>query len=129
MQHQGSRRDRIPLIAFEQDGRLVPGHIPDDIRGRLRQYAGSVSFDTSRRYVAVSHPHEGIVSLWAARPTSFLATVELPDACGLAPGAGAGLFVATGAHGQIMRIDARTGESAAINRTDGTHWDNHLLAL
>ena len=129
MQHQGGRRDRIPLIAFEQVGRLLPAHVPDDVRGRLRQYAGSVAFDASGRYVAASHPHDGVVSLWTARPASFLAIAELPDACGLAPGSRAGSFVATGAHGQFMRIDARTGESATISRTDGVHWDNHLLAL
>ena len=54
---------------------------------------------------------------------------ELADTCGIAPGADAGSFIATGAHGQVMRIDARTEESTVVCRSDGTHWDNHLLSL
>ena len=129
MQYEGSRRDRVPLIAFEQDALLLPAFAPDDVSHRMRRYAGSVSFDTSGRYAAVSHPREGIVSLWSVRPARLLAVAALADTCGIARGAGAGLFIATGADGQIARIDARTGESTVLVRSDGSHWDNHLLAL
>ena len=129
MQHHGSHGERVPLIAFERDARLEPVYAPDDVRRRMRRYAGSVSFDVTGRYAAVSHPHEGIVTLWAARPARLLAVAELADTCGVARGASAGSFIATGAHGQIMHVDAPTGESHVLNRTDGAHWDNHLLAL
>ena len=95
----------------------------------MRLYAGSVSFDASGRYVAASHPHEGIVSLWATRPAGLTGHVELADTCGIAGHAGAGAFMATGAGGRIARIDARTGESMVLARSEGSHWDNHLLAL
>ena len=129
MQHQGSRQDRVPLVAYEQDARLVPLYPPGETSRRMRQYAGSVSFDASGRYVAVSHPHEGIVSLWATRPAGLMAFAELADTCGVTSHAGAGTFVATGASGQIARIDAHTGESTVLARSEGYHWDNHLLAL
>ena len=129
MQHQGSRQDRVPLVACEQDARLVPLYVPDEISRRMRHYAGSVSFDASGRYVAVSHPHEGIVSLWGTRPAGLMAFAELADTCGIAGHAGAGAFMATGAGGRIARIDARTGESTVLARSEGSHWDNHLLAL
>ena len=129
MQHQGGRRDRVPLLAFERKSRLVPADAPEDIRRRMRQYAGSVAFDASGRYAAVSHPHKGIVSLWATRPARFLRVAELADACGIARGAGAGSFVATGAHGRVVRLDAGAGTSLELSRMDGVHWDNHLLAL
>ena len=128
-QHQGSRQDRVPLVAYEQDGRLVPLYAPNEISRRMRQYAGSVSFDASGRYVAASHPHEGIVSLWRTRPAGLMAFAELADTCGIASHAGAGGFMATGAGGRIARIDARTGESTVLARSEGSHWDNHLLAL
>ena len=76
----------------------------------MRRYAGSVSFDASGGYAAVSHPHEGIVSLWGTRPARLLAVAELADTCGIVRGAGAGLFIVTGADGRMARIDARTGE-------------------
>ena len=95
----------------------------------MRQYAGSVSFDESGGYVAVSHPHEGIVSLWAAHAVRLLAVVELADACGIARGVGAGSFLATGTHGRVVRLNAATGTSLELNRADGVYWDNHLLAL
>ena len=129
MQHGGSRRDRVPLAAFERNSRLLPAYAPAELSRRMRQYAGSVSFDASGRFVAVSHPHEGIVSLWASRSARLLAVVELADTCGIAPGAGTGMFIATGAGGRIARIDARTGESTVLAHSEGSRWDNHLSAL
>ena len=133
MQHEGSRRDRVPLLAFDRDARLAPTYAPVEIGDRMRQYAGSVSFDASGHYVAVTHPHEGIVSLWASGSTRWfarwVAEVELADTCGIACGAGPGVFIATGAGGRIARIDARTGESTVLAFSEGSHWDNHLLAL
>ena len=131
MQHQGARTDRVPLIAFEQAGRLAPAHAPGEAGLRMRGYAGSVSFDTSGRYAAVTHPHEGIVSLWSANRSTahLLAVAVLEDVCGIAPDTGGGSFIATGAKGRIASIDVRTGESSILARSDGSHWDNHLLAL
>ena len=107
----------------------MPAYAPSEVSRRMRQYAGSVSFDASGRYVAVSHPHEGIVSLWASRSARWLALTELPDTCGIAAGTGTGVFIATGAGGRIARIDTRGGESIVVARSDGSRWDNHLLAL
>ena len=129
MQHQGVRTDHVPLIAFERGGRLAPAPAPAGVTRRMRGYAGSVSFDASGGHAAVSHPHAGIVSLWATRTARLLAVAALDDVCGVAPGAVAGSFIATGADGHIASIDARTGESRTIARSDGSHWDNHLLAL
>ena len=128
MQHEGSRRERVPLVAFDGDAGLVPAFAPAAVRRRMRQYAGSVSFDATGRYVAVSHPHEGIVSLWAARSARWIAAAELEDTCGIAAGTEPGVFIATGAGGRIARIDARTGTSVLLARTGGSHWDNHLQA-
>ena len=129
MQHEGSRRDHVPLVAFERLARLVPAYAPADISRRMRRYAGSVSFDASGDYAAVSHPHEGVVSLWASHPARLLSVTELADTCGIARDARAGSFIATGADGRIARIDARTGESTVLAVSEGSHWDNHLLAL
>ena len=129
MQYEGSRRDRVPLVAFERDAGLVPEYAPAEFSRRMRQYAGSVSFDASGRYVAVTHPHEGIVSLWTARSARCFALMELMDTCGIASGADTGVFIATGAGGRIVRIDAREGTSIVLARSDGSRWDNHLLAL
>ena len=129
MQHQGARTDPVPLVAFERGGRLAPAPAPAGMIRRMRGYAGSVSFDGSGDYAAASHPQAGIVSLWAVRSARLLAVAALDDVCGVAPGAGAGSFIATGADGRIAGIDARTGKSTILARSDGSHWDNHLLAL
>ena len=129
MQHEGSRRDRVPLIAFERDGRLLPAYAPDDISPTMRQYAGSVSFDSSGDYAAVSHPREGIASVWAVRAARLLQVAELADTCGIARGAARGTFIVTGAGGRVALIDALAGESTVLSSSDGAHWDNHLLAL
>ena len=111
MQHEGDRRKHVPVIAFERDARLVPVYAPRGVDRRMRQYAGSVSFDASGHFAAVTHPHDGIVSLWTTRPVRLLSLAELADTCGVAPDLKPGSFVATGAHGQIMHIDAPTGGS------------------
>ena len=129
MQHEGTRRDRAPLVAFDCDARLVPAYAPDEVGRRMRQCADSVSFDASGRYVAVSHPRDGIMSLWESRSIRWIAEPELVDTCAIAPGAGTGVFIATGADERIARIDAREGTSTVLARPDGSHWDNHLLAL
>ena len=129
MQHEGSRRDRVPLVAFDRNARLLPAYAPAELGRRMRQYAGSVSFDASGQFVAVSHPHEGIVSLWASRSAQLLAVADLVDTCGIAHGADAGAFIATGAGGRIARINARTGELTVLAHSEGSRWDNHLLAL
>lgn len=129
MQHEGHRLQRVPLIAFARNASLVPAYAPEDVGRGMRRYTGSASFDASGRYAAITHPHDGIVSVWSARSARLLSVAELADTCGVAPGTDAGSFIATGAHGQIMRIDARSGESTLLSRSDGTHWDNHLVAL
>ena len=129
MQHEGSRRDLVPLVACEEDARLVPVHAPAETGRRMRHYAGSVSFDASGRYVAASHPHEGIVSLWTTRPAGLTAVAKLPDTCGIAGCDGAEAFIATGADGRIARIDARSGESEVLALSQGSRWDNHLSSL
>ena len=129
MQHQGARTDPVPLVAFERGGRIAPAPVPAGMIRRMRGYAGSVSFDGSGGYAAASHPQAGIVSLWAVRSARLLAVAALDDVCGVAPGTGAGSFIATGADGRIAGIDARTGKSTILARSDGSHWDNHLLAL
>ena len=129
MQHEGSRRDRVPLVAFDRDAELVPEYAPDEFSRRMRQYAGSVAFDTSGRYVAITHPHNGIVSLWTSRAARCSALIELADTCGVAPGSDPGVFIATGAGGRVARIDAQEGSSTVLARSDGSHWDNHLMAL
>ena len=63
------------------------------------------------------------------RPARLLAVAELADTCGIVRGAGAGLFIVTGADGRMARIDARTGELTVFAHSEGSHWDNHLLAL
>ena len=63
------------------------------------------------------------------RSGRWFAGAELEDTCGIACGADAGVFIATGAGGRIARIDAREGNSIVLARSDGFHWDNHLLAL
>ena len=47
MQYEGSRRDRVPLVAFDSDARLAHAQASDEVSRRLRQYADSVSFDGS----------------------------------------------------------------------------------
>ena len=82
-----------------------------------------------RRFLAALVAAGAAPILWASRPARLLAMAELVDTCGIARSAGAGAFIATGAGGRIACIDARTGELTVLAHSEGSRWDNHLLAL
>ena len=64
MQYEGDRRDRVPLVGLHRRGgalRLL--HAPAPIERRLRHYTGSVAFDSSGAFLAVSSPRGHLVTL------------------------------------------------------------------
>jgi hypothetical protein len=56
MQYEGSKRDRLPLVALAEGEDLRFLETPYDILGRMRQYTGAIAFDRSGELLAVSSP-------------------------------------------------------------------------
>ena len=131
MQYEGDRRDRVPLVGLHRRGgelRLL--HAPAPVERRLRHYTGSVAFDSSGAYLAVSSPRGHVVTLWQAATGRFLHDIEAIDASGVAPTGRDGEFLVTGGDGVVRVVDARSGTATDSTAADPRmRWDNHLGRL
>jgi uncharacterized protein len=126
MQYEGSKRDRIPLIALWKNGQWMPLRAPADIEHRMRHYTGGVAFDASGEYLAVSCPRGDMVTFWKTGSGQLVNVCEMLDGSGVAAHPDAGNFIMTGRKTGYTRVDLNTGDSYRVqNPTTGT-WDNHL---
>ena len=131
MQYAGPKSDHVPLVGVhEPGGSLKVFSGPDRIFRAMKNYCGSVEFDSTGSVIATSSPYGGIVAFWEAESGKFLSSVDIPAVCGVAPTPGPGKFVATSIHGGAVSIDAATGSSSKITGSsiNAPGWDNHLVA-
>lgn len=128
MQYVGAPEDAVPLLALDDGDGLVPLLPPEAVRRRQRQYAGAVAYDAGGRYVAVSHPRGGLITLWDGAEKRFLGSHRIADGCGLAPTARPGTFLVTAGNGELRLLDAASGEAEAFDLPDlaARAWDNHI---
>lgn len=126
MQHQGDSRGQAPLVALahpDHGMRLL--HAPDDIQQRLRDYAGSVTADTTGQSFAVSAPRGNRILFWTA-DGRYLGDTRIADGCGLAAGDQPGEFLISDGHGGLHRHHALTGTTDTLTTGGNLRLDNHL---
>jgi hypothetical protein len=130
MQDQDRSKAR-PVMGLLRLGRgieLLP--LPDEDRGSLRSYIGSVAIDPSGRYVAATSPKGGMIGLWSLSDGRWLGGFTLADVCGLATDNGPAAFWATSGYGEVLRLAA---DDEGLDATARWHapaaFDNHLLRL
>jgi uncharacterized protein len=126
MQYEGSKRDRVPLVAVHAGGDIRLLEAPPGIERRMRHYAGSVAFDQSGRLLAVSCPRGNLITFWEARTGRLIDQAEIADGCGVAPAEAPGTFVITGGRGDVVTIAAGQGGRTPMDVAGQTAWDNHL---
>lgn len=132
MQYEGPRGDVVPLVAVHTGGpgggALRPLPAPPAVLRAMKQYCGSVAFDSSGRFIAASAPRGGLATFWDAG--GWLSSAPVPDGSGVAPTGRAGEFIATGGRGGGFLIDARSGAARPIGSgfLRQGRWDNHLAA-
>ncbi len=126
-QYEGAPDDAPPLLASIQSGVLQYHSAPLGIQRSMRNYCGSVAFDTAGRVLAVSCPRGHLVTYWT-REGEFLSSNALRDGCGLAPVNTSGEFMATSGEGAIIRSTADSAEEVGGTAPEGMKWDNHLIA-
>ena len=126
-QFQGDPDAVVPLVALlGQDGfRLLDGLRPR--AAELRQYTGSITFDTSGAWLAVSCPKAHRI-LILDRGGALHHEVAVEDGCGVAAQDVPGKFVASGGTGKLVEIDAISGASSEL-AAERLAWDNHLVPL
>lgn len=128
MQYEGDVRDRVPLIALaEPHGAIRFVDSPGGVDLLMHQYTGSVRFDGSGRFLAVTSPPGGVVGFWDVRSGGFLRDVPARGASGLAPAGAAGEFLMTGGDGAIRHVSATGATAVELRPADREMlWDNHL---
>ena len=130
MQYEGPRGDLVPLVALHraESSILLPLKAAPTVWRAMRQYCGSVCFDSGGGIAAVSAPRGNLVTFWDARAGIHLSSTPVPDGSGLAPGLRPGEFLASSGHGGVSVIEAASGRSTRLNDhlLNTGRWDNHL---
>lgn len=132
-QYQGAPFDAVPLVALHRrGGALRYPTIDTEIQRQMKQYCGSVRFDASGRYLAVSCPRGNMLTVWDVRNEKMLKTLRIRDVCGVSACGEAFLYTTgTGRIGLYDPVEKRSwapDKASTLNR-EGTLWDNHLSAL
>jgi hypothetical protein len=130
MQYEGPKGDLVPLLAVsERAGPLRMLDKPATAIRALRQYCGSVAFDTSGAVIAASSPRGDVLTFWEAASGRHLFTATIADGCGVAAAGGPGRFVASSGRGLLFRIDVadRTVTPVGAARPGRIGWDNHMV--
>lgn len=132
MQYEGPAGDVVPLVGTHRPGgevRLFEG--PEQVLRAMENYCGSAAFDPSGRVLGVSAPRGNVMTFWEATTGRHLASVTVPDGCGIAPGAGPGAFMASSGQGGAVAVEAESGSARPLagDFVASGHWDNHLLAV
>lgn len=130
IQDQGPQGNLAPLVGLHRQGEnIMLCRAPDKVWQRMRQYCGSVAFDSSGTVFAVSSPRGNLITCWKTNSGQYLSSTEITDGCGVASGIRPFEFLVSSGVGGVFTIDARSGKRRPIISpflNDG-HWDNHLV--
>ena len=130
MQYQGSRRHLHPLVGFQKgDGRIDLLSAPETVGYRMKNYCGSVAFDSSGKLLAVSSPRGGIITFWSVEQKCYLSHLKIQDGCGVAAESTPESFRITNGLGKTLRHYPLSKHTKTLVSTENTKWDNHLLFI
>lgn len=132
LQYQGDKRDDVPLVAFHSRGealRLV--RAPAAVNSAMKQYCGSVRFDKSGEFVAISSPRGNLITFWDQGKSQYIDKISSRDGCGIARTYQPGEFLISTGRGHCYRYNLLRQEREKLSLTLNTPiaWDNHLLSF
>lgn len=130
-QYQGDKWDDVPLIATAKLGDTSFNllSLPYDIKRRLKQYCGSVTFDESGKTLAVSSPRGDLVVYWHSNSGEYLTHHNFQDVCGIAPTNKSNEFLITTGKGKRTFVNPITNINQPLARMPQWKWDNHIHKL
>ena len=130
MQYQGPSSHIHPLVGFQKGSdQIILCSAPEKVLYRMKNYCGSVTFDSSSKLIAVSSPRGGIITFWSTTERCFLSLIKIQDGCGVAPGINPESFIITNGHGRILDHSPLIPKTELLSNFKNTHWDNHLLMV
>jgi len=97
---------------------------------RMRQYCGSVAFDSIGRTVAATSPRGNVAVFWDVDSSKPPQSVRIADVCGVSATGRAHEFFLSSGQGGVLQFNAETGASDAVESRflDNGLWDNHMLS-
>ncbi len=132
MQFEGEPFMDVPLVATHRRGeelRLLKAS--PELQPQMKQYVGSVRFDTGGRFFAASCPYGNMLTFWDAATGALVHSTRARDGCGVCA-VRDGFVFSTGTTGRMAHIDLTTHVvmDFALHLkpgiTDRVLWDNHL---
>ena len=137
-QYEGPAGNLVPLVALhhiqgvpnsESNHDLQFLAAPRKVLRAMKQYCGSVCFDSSGQVCAVSAPRGNLITFWDTFTGNFLSAVKVQDSSGVAPGEQAGEFLASSGNGEVFVVNSHSSNKFLLKIHDfkPDHWDNHLM--
>jgi uncharacterized protein len=132
MQFDGDASALVPLVGVhrgDEEIRLLSA--PENALRKMDNYCGDICIDCSGRTIAASSPRGNTIGFWDVDDGGFLGTVDLTDACGLAPLPDPDRFLITSGTGALYLVDGRRirVETLVGDIDADGHWDNHVTLL
>ena len=127
MQYQGPKKHLHPLVGFQKGSEdIIFGSATNNILYKMKNYCGSVDFDSTGKLLAVSSPRGGIITFWSVPEKRFLSLLKIQDGCGISPGKNPESFLITNGLGCILEHSPLTQTTEFFSIVN-LHWDNHLI--
>ena len=130
MQHQGAMHELVPLIGHHRLGRLIElPDLPEQSLIAMKQYCGSICFDDSGDYYAVSAPRGDRLIIMDMRANRLFDELRCRDVCGLAASSYGGFWLSSGT-GRVYHYTLSNKKLEPSNLSNSAwHWDNHMTML
>lgn len=129
VQDEGPRPNLNPLVGSHKLGEPVNlFHADRRVLRRMRRYCGSVIFDSSGRYIIVSSPRGGVITVWDSFTNEYLTSYSLQDGCGLAETQKSGSFMASSGTGELLTVTLGTPVENQWRTVRRLIWDNHMIS-
>ena len=132
MQNQGNPLLLVPLVGSHRLGQNIElFNAEESSLQAMKQYCGSVCFDTSGQYVAITSPKGNLVTLWDAQSRQLLHQFRCPDACGIYQLDKANFMLSSG-RGDLYQLNiidqslSKFWSAVSDISSDDLAWDNHL---
>lgn len=129
LQWEGDPERPVPLAALDRGEGLVPLGAPAAELAAMAGYVGSVALDDAGEVLAASCPRGHRVAFWRVEDGRFLRSIPVKDGCAIGAAGVPGRFVVATGVGEVLELDAATGDAAALRPRAAVAYDNHLLRL
>ena len=127
MQWDGDPFELVPLVAtWDGSGELVLCDEGEPANLALKGYTGAIAFDPSGTVIAATSPQGHSAGLWRRDDLTPLASLPVPEVCGLCPGTKPGTVIMSSALGGLWSVDAAGTMQALDQERPARLWDNHL---